>query len=91
VSLIGLKVVFAAAVFTMGASGVLFPWVLGRRASGGRLMVWGDTFAGGVLAGAGLVHLLSGGVGAFRELAPSLDYPLAFLLAGFGFLLILLI
>jgi zinc transporter 1/2/3 len=90
-SLTGLKVVFAAAVFAMGASGVLFPWVLRQRASGDRLMVWGDTFAGGVLGGAGLVHLLSGGVIAFRELAPSLDYPLAFLLAGIGFLLILLV
>jgi zinc transporter 1/2/3 len=90
-SLIGLKVVFSIAVFAMGAFGVLFPWALRRSASGDRFMVWGDTFAGGVLGGAGLVHLLSGGAGAFRELAPSLNYPLAFLLAGVGFLLILLI
>jgi zinc transporter 1/2/3 len=90
-SLTGLKVVFSIAVFAMGAFGVLFPWFPRRAASGERFMVWGDTFAGGVLGGAGLVHLLSGGAGEFRELAPGLNYPLAFLLAGVGFLLILLI
>ena len=60
-TLIGLKVVFSIAVFAMGAFGVLFPSALRRAASGDRFMAWGDTFAGGVLGGAGLVHLLSGG------------------------------
>jgi zinc transporter 1/2/3 len=54
-------------------------------------MVWGDTFAGGVLFAAGLVHLLSSGASGFRELAPGFAFPLAFLLAGSGFFLILLI
>ena len=35
--------------------------------------------------------MLSGGAGGFRRLAPSMSYPLAFVLAGAGFLLILLI
>jgi zinc transporter 1/2/3 len=90
-SLVELKVIFSAAVFIMGAFGVLFPWILMRGESGHRFMAWGDTFAGGVLGGAGLVHLLSGGASGFRKLAPGLDYPLAFALAGGGFLLILLI
>jgi len=54
-------------------------------------MAWGDTFAGGVLGGAGLVHLLSGGADAFRTIAPGMNYPLAFALAGVGFLLVLFI
>jgi zinc transporter 1/2/3 len=90
-SLTALKVIFAAAIFVTGAFGVLVPWVFGRRDSGERFMAWGDTFAGGVLAGAGLVHLLSGGVSGFQELAPGLTYPMAYVLAGVGFLLILLI
>ena len=90
-SLIDLKVILSAAIFVTGAAGVLLPWILRGGASGDRFMVWGDTFAGGVLGGAGLVHLLSGGTDAFRSVAPGLSYPLAFVLAGAGFLLILLI
>jgi zinc transporter 1/2/3 len=90
-SLIELKVILSAVIFVTGAVGALLPWIFLGGASGERFMVWGDTFAGGVLGGAGLVHLLSGGAGAFRVIAPSLDYPLASVLAGAGFLLILLI
>jgi solute carrier family 39 (zinc transporter), member 1/2/3 len=45
----------------------------------------------GVLAGAALVHLLSAGADGFRAVDPSTKFPLAFILAGAGFLLILLI
>jgi zinc transporter 1/2/3 len=89
--MVELKVVFAVAVFITGAFGVLSPWAWRGGRTGDRFMIWGDTFAGGVLGGAGLVHLLSGGADGFRELAPGLVYPLAFVLAGVGFLLILLI
>lgn len=89
--LMELKVIFAAAVFATGALGVLAPWALRITRTEDRFMIWGDTFAGGVLAGAGLVHLLSGGADGFRELMPGLHYPFAFVLAGAGFLLILLI
>ena len=89
--IVELKVIFAIAVFITGVFGVLLPWALRRGGAGDRFMIWGDTFAGGVLGGAGLVHLLSNGASGFRELAPGLVYPLAFVLAGAGFLLILLI
>ncbi len=46
-----------------------------------------DTFAAGVLGGAGLIHLLGGGIDEFQAALPDLTY----LLAGVGFLLILLI
>jgi zinc transporter 1/2/3 len=90
--MVELKLIFSAAVFAMGVFGVLFPWARpGRGRAGDRFMVWGDTFAGGVLGGAGLVHLLSSGSDGFRTLEPGLGYPIAFVLAGAGFLLILLI
>lgn len=60
-SLVGLKAIFSLAVFMAGALGVLLPSALGRGAPGQRFMARGDTLAGGMLAGAGLVHLLSGG------------------------------
>jgi zinc transporter 1/2/3 len=85
------KVVFSVAVFATGILGVLLPWALGRGASSPRFMAWGDTFAGGVLGGAGLMHLLSDGTNGFRAVLPGLEYPLGFALAGAGFLLILLI
>jgi len=90
-ALLLLKAGFALVVLCTGLFGAMLPWRL--RAGGGheRLMMWGDTFAAGVLGGAGLLHLLSGGAEAFRGIAPDLGYPLAFLLAGAGFLLILLI
>ncbi len=90
-SLIELKIIFSVVVFVCGMAGVLLPWARRGGAPGERFMAWGDTFAGGVLGGAGLVHLLSGGVEGFRNLTPGLNYPLAFILAGAGFLLILLI
>jgi solute carrier family 39 (zinc transporter), member 1/2/3 len=90
-SLIELKAIFSGLVFICGGVCVLLPWVLGRGDRAERLMAWGNAFAGGVLGGAGLVHLLSGGANEFRALAPALEYPLAFVLAEAGFLLILLI
>ena len=82
-SLIALKAIFCGLVFICGGVGVLLPWVLGRGDRAERLMAWGDAFAGGVLGGAGLVHLLSGGANEFRALAPALEYPPAFVLGRF--------
>lgn len=91
VDLFWIKVVFAVAVTVVGLAGTVLPWILGGRGASERVLALSDTFAGGVLGGAGLIHLLSGGIDAFRTALPSLAYPLALLLAGFGFLLILLI
>jgi solute carrier family 39 (zinc transporter), member 1/2/3 len=90
-NLIELKLIFSVIAFTGGAIGVLTAWVPREGARGERFMAWGDTFAGGVLAGAALIHLLSAGADSFRALDPSSKFPLAFVLAGAGFLLILLI
>ncbi|MFN2219732.1 MAG: ZIP family transporter [Anaerolineae bacterium] len=89
--MVELKIIFSAAVFATGMFGVLFPWILKSGRAGDRFMIWGDTFAGGVLAGAGLVHLLSSGAAGFQALATGPAYPVAFVLAGAGFFLILLI
>jgi solute carrier family 39 (zinc transporter), member 1/2/3 len=86
-----LKLIFSVLVFIGGAFGVLIAWAPRGGAAGERFMAWGDTFAGGVLAGAALVHLMSAGADSFRALDPSIKFPLAFVLAGAGFLLILLI
>ena len=86
-----LKLVIALAIFLLGALGALIPWMRRHGRDVDHFMVWGDTFAGGVLAGAGLVHLLSSGAAGFGAWALGFTYPLAFVLAGAGFLLVLLI
>jgi zinc transporter 1/2/3 len=86
-----IKIGFALAIFVLGWAGALLSLLPRRGAASAKMMALGDTFAGGVLGGAGLIHLLSGGMDAFQRVAPSLHYPFAFLLAGAGFLLILLI
>lgn len=90
-SLLEIKTALALCVLLIGVLGALLPWGLRARTPQERILARGDTFAGGVLGGAGLLHLLAGGIEGFRTLAPDLDYPLALLLAGVGFLLILLI
>jgi zinc transporter 1/2/3 len=85
-----IKVAVAAAVFVVGLLGSLLPWGL-RRTPTDRWLALGDTFAGGVLGGAGLIHLLDSGIAGFRTAVPEIAYPLALLIAGGGFLFILLI
>ena len=90
-TLVETKAIFSGLVFITGGVSVLLPWAIGGRDSAERFMAWANAFAGGILGGAGLIHLLSGGASRFRALAPGLEYPTAFVLAGAGFLLILLI
>lgn len=91
VDLFWVKVAFALGILAVGLAGALLPWGIGSKESAQRNLALSDTFAGGVLGGAGLIHLLSGGIDGFRTAVPGLAYPLALLLAGAGFLLILLI
>jgi zinc transporter 1/2/3 len=91
VSLPVLKTVLALAVLATGVLGAILPWALRSRTPGERVLARGDTFAGGVLGGAGLLHLLGDGIDGLHAFAPRQHYPLALLLAGIGFLLILLI
>jgi zinc transporter 1/2/3 len=88
--LLWIKIVFAAGVLLVGLAGALSPWAIGIR-SKGRALDLGNTFAGGVLAAAGLVHLLSDAAADFDHVLPNVEYPFASLLAGAGFFLILLI
>lgn len=91
VSLPLLKTAFALAVLAAGVLGALLPWALRSKTPSERILARGDTFAGGVLGGAGLLHLLGDGIAGLHAFAPRQQYPLALLLAGIGFLLILLI
>lgn len=89
--LIWIKLGFTLLVLVTALAGALLPWSAWAAARGERFIALGDSFAGGVLAGAGLIHMLGDGAAGFQSVAPQLEYPVAFLLAGIGFFLILLI
>ena len=55
------KVAFACAVAVVGLASTYVPWLLGRRGSSERLLGLSNTFAAGVLGGAGVIHLLGAG------------------------------
>lgn len=86
-----IKVAAAAVVLAVGLAGALLPWGSRRLRPSDRVLAVGETFAGGVLGGAGLIHLLGDGIASFRAADPGLSYPVAQVLAGGGFLLVLLI
>ena len=68
--LLWLKIAFAAAVAAVGLFGTLLPWIFGGRGTSERVLALSDTFAGGVLGGAGIIHLLSGGLAQIPGLLP---------------------
>ena len=73
-----IKIAFALVIFVLGWVGALLSLLPRRGGPSVKFM-------------AGLIHLLSGGMDAFQRMAPTQQYPFALLLAGAGFLLILLI
>ncbi len=82
----------AAAVFLIifgGLAGGLAPLKIGITPRGRRLLSLGNSFAGGVFLGAGLIHMLPDSIEKFDSLAGGSGYPFAALLCGGGFLLVL--
>lgn len=86
-SLDAIKLLLALAVLAAGALGGAIPLHRGPRA--GRALAWGNSFAAGVFLGAGLIHMLPGATEAWESLGWS--YPMSFLLAAGGFVLMLLV
>ncbi|MDP7030459.1 MAG: ZIP family metal transporter [Phycisphaerales bacterium] len=87
---IGLSMVllWAALIAAVGGVGVFAPWLAARRA-GSNAIAYGNSFAGGVLLAAGLIHLLADAAGGFEAAYPDLDYPAAYAVATLAFILVL--
>ena len=79
---------WAVVIAVVGGFGVFAPWLAAR---GGNKMAiaYGNSFAGGVLLAAGLIHLLGDANDGFATVYPNLDYPAAFAVATFTFILVL--
>jgi len=84
---IELKLVSSLVIFVTGLIGGLLPLRLDESARSRRLLAIGNGFAGGIFLGAGLIHMLAD---AQEKLSSfDVDYPLALLIAGGGFLAVL--
>ena len=81
----------AALLAACGVLGGLAPWWFGLRPSGARWLGLGSAFAGGVLLGAGLIHLLGDAIEGFGHLLPDATFPWATSLAGASFFAVLFI
>ena len=78
----------AAAIAAVGALGVFAPWLMPKREDSA-LVACGNSFAGGVLLAAGLIHLLGDADAGFQSAYPDLDYPAAYAIATAAFLAVL--
>ncbi|WOO39902.1 ZIP family metal transporter [Rubellicoccus peritrichatus] len=78
-------------IFASGPTGGLLPWCLKRN---DRFDFWfslGNSFAGGVFLGIGLIHMMSSATEFFSEHASAISYPVVYLLTGCAFMLFLLL
>ena len=81
-------ILWAAMIAAVGGIGVFAPW-LAARGGNGNTIAYGNSFAGGVLLAAGLIHLLADANNGFAAAYPNLDYPAAFAVATLAFILVL--
>ncbi len=81
--LVGLKLIFLAAILAAGWAGAALPLLSSSAAVGGRFMSWGNAFSAGIFLGIGLIHMLGEAQAAWSALG--WDYPIAFVLATAAF------
>jgi len=83
-----LKLVFIVVIFAIGMAGGLA--AIGAQHSARRELLFsvGSAFAAGIFLGAGLIHLLPDGIEALAGVVTGVDFPLGFLIAALGFLLV---
>ncbi|MAB82634.1 MAG: hypothetical protein CMJ24_04260 [Phycisphaerae bacterium] len=79
---------WAALIALMGCAGVFSPW-LAKGTGRNKAIAYGNSFAGGVLFAAGLIHLLADANDGFAAAYPGLDYPAAYAVATLAFILVL--
>ena len=81
-------ILWAVVIALFGGFGVFAPWLVARTGKNSAI-AYGNSFAGGVLLAAGLIHLLADASDGFATAYPDLDYPAAFAVATLAFILVL--
>lgn len=89
--LLTFKFVSIVLIFAAGALGVWAAERIEELSCSSVATHFANTFAGGVFLGAGLLHLMADSEATFRAAMPHVDFPVVTLLAGLGFLGILLL
>jgi len=85
------KLLAAGLIFFAGFAGGLLASRMERSVYREVATRLANAFAGGVFLGAGLLHMLTDAGVKFDEFLPNVDFPLVALVAGLGFLLMLLL
>ncbi|MCH2143195.1 MAG: ZIP family metal transporter [Phycisphaerales bacterium] len=85
---IAMILLWAGLIALVGGVGVAAPWLAARRGNK-QIIAYGNSFAGGVLLAAGLIHLLADASDGFAAAYPDLDYPAAYAVATLAFILVL--
>ncbi len=85
---LGVILLWAGLIAVIGGIGVAGPWIAARGGNN-QIIAYGNSFAGGVLLAAGLIHLLADASDGFATAYPDLDYPAAFAVATLAFILVL--
>lgn len=83
------KIVSVFTTFFVALIGGYFAFSLANRKNSSKLFSLGNSFSGGIFLGAGLLHLLPDSVEGFSEALPNFEFPIAYLICVFGFILIL--
>lgn len=86
------KFLYIVLIFCTGLLAGLIPTLTGANNAHDRFFSLGNALGGGVFLGAGLIHLLPDAIDSYSGvLGTKWDYPIAPLICGAGFLLVLLI
>ena len=86
-----LKIAALVIIFLSGLFAGIMPLRIALSSTGRRQMMWGNAFAGGVFLGAGLLHMLPDAQENFQTFAQNISFPFPILIAGVGFLFILML
>jgi zinc transporter 1/2/3 len=89
--MLAFKLVAAGLIFCAGMAGGLLAARMESSAYRESATRLANAFAGGVFLGAGLLHMLTDAGVKFHEFLPDVDFPVVALVAGLGFLLMLLL
>ena len=84
-----IKLALLLAILAAGAAGAALPLLRRGTAQDDRILGWGNAFAAGIFLATGLVHMLPDADRMWSGLG--WDYPMAFVLAGFAFVFMLLV
>lgn len=85
------KTLFLAVIFLTGLIAGVIPRRIGLTESGLNQLTLSNAFSGGVFLGAALLHLLPDAQENFSAFAGDIDFPFPTLIAGLGFIFILLL